>query len=91
MVVTQAAWVEGNSGVLVWRKSAATSRLFVGWLKAYCALARDPSNFNGGDQHVLSAEVLTAVRRDGPRGNVAAPSRCTVFGRGVAPGVFLRH
>ena len=41
-----------------------TARLFHRWLASYCRGGDDLAHFNGGDQHILSREVLSAVQRD---------------------------
>jgi len=58
------AWVESNGGVIFWRRAPATARLFHRWIASYCRGGDDLEHFNGGDQHILSREVLTAVQRD---------------------------
>ena len=58
------AWVESNGGVIFWRRTPETARLFHRWLAAYCRGGDDVAHFNGGDQHILSREVLSAVQRD---------------------------
>ena len=58
------AWVESNGGVIFWRRTPETARLFHRWLAAYCRGGDDLAHFNGGDQHILSREVLSAVQRD---------------------------
>ena len=58
------AWVESNGGVIFWRRTPETARLFHRWLASYCRGGDDLAHFNGGDQHILSREVLSAVQRD---------------------------
>ena len=50
--------------MIFWRRTPETARLFHRWLASYCRGGDDLAHFNGGDQHILSREVLSAVQRD---------------------------
>ena len=62
------AYDKSNSGVILWRKSRATMKLYHTWIHAYCSEkklgTRGSAESNGADQNVLSYEILSAVRRD---------------------------
>ena len=63
------AYDKSNSGVILWRKSRATMKLYHSWIHAYCSEkklgTRGSAESNGADQNVLSYEILHAVKRDG--------------------------
>ena len=63
------AYDKSNSGVILWRKSRATMKLYHAWIHAYCSEkklgTRGSAESNGADQNVLSYEILHAVKRDG--------------------------
>ena len=62
------AYDKSNSGVILWRKSRATMKLYHSWIHAYCSEkklgTRGSAESNGADQNVLSYEILHAVKRD---------------------------